>query len=358
MAVHLGEPGLSEHDHARLPGAGAAIVRILAGVHVPLDRRGPGDVRVPERQVDGGHPDHPVSTCFDYGRKYGPGLNTQSQMVAPWFASTLSVGGGKCNDVTLPCYTAPAPAPLLLARRARRVDERRAGIVGFNIQFSSVRHGLLLGHPLLMGLHLPGLAAALGVQERAVLLQRLLAGDGRCSGGRGLGGRGHRSAFRRSGLGTEELRRRPRRARRRAPRRRAPTGRSHGGRDISAKTSTTVRVRGRPLAGADREERKRHDLVEDPERRRHNGSRRLRGQVTSPGYQRRSSRRGRPTSTGAVDRWRSDARSKVPGATITITLRVNALPAAALGAVKREFLTATSQDGVTLDAVIAAVVVR
>ena len=52
------------------------------------------------------------------------------------------------------------------------------------------------------------------------------------------------------------------------------------------------------------------------------------------------------------------ARSIAPGATITITLRVNALPAAALGAVKREFLTATSQDGVTLDAVIAAVVVR
>ena len=52
---------------------------------------------------------NPVSTCFDYGRQYGPGTNVQSQMRAPWFASVWSVNGGRCNDATLPCYTATAP---------------------------------------------------------------------------------------------------------------------------------------------------------------------------------------------------------------------------------------------------------
>ena len=51
----------------------------------------------------------PVSTCFDYGRKYGSGLNVQTQMAAPWFSSVLTVNGGKCNDPALPCYTISAP---------------------------------------------------------------------------------------------------------------------------------------------------------------------------------------------------------------------------------------------------------
>ena len=82
----------------------------------------------------------------------------------------------------------------------------------------------------------------------------------------------------------------------------------------------------------------------------------LRGQGKSPGFTVKFTA-GATDITGMVVAG-TYSRSIAPGASITITLRINALPAAALGAVKREFLTATSQDGVTLDAVIAAVVVR
>ena len=84
-------------------------------------------------------------------------------MTAPWFASTLSVGGGKCNDSTLPCYTASAPLPILVARSmAAQMTSRRAR---GSTSSSTVRHGLVRQRALIVGLHLLGLAAALGVQD-------------------------------------------------------------------------------------------------------------------------------------------------------------------------------------------------
>ena len=48
----------------------------------------------------------PVSTCFEFGRRYGGGPNQRATTGAPWFANVHSVTGGKCNDPELPCYTA------------------------------------------------------------------------------------------------------------------------------------------------------------------------------------------------------------------------------------------------------------
>ena len=48
-----------------------------------------------------------VSTCFAYGRTYssdGTPRNQRSGLSYPWFQSTLSINGGECNDVTLPCF--------------------------------------------------------------------------------------------------------------------------------------------------------------------------------------------------------------------------------------------------------------
>ena len=44
-----------------------------------------------------------VSTCFAYGRKYGPGLNNRTRLVAPHLQSTISFNGGACSDSTQPC---------------------------------------------------------------------------------------------------------------------------------------------------------------------------------------------------------------------------------------------------------------
>lgn len=46
-----------------------------------------------------------VSKCFAYGRHYGSGLNNRSGMASPWYQSTLSVNGGRCNNTAAPCYT-------------------------------------------------------------------------------------------------------------------------------------------------------------------------------------------------------------------------------------------------------------
>ena len=46
----------------------------------------------------------PVSTCFEFGRRYGGGPNERATTTAPWFAKVHSVTGGKCNDAALPCY--------------------------------------------------------------------------------------------------------------------------------------------------------------------------------------------------------------------------------------------------------------
>jgi hypothetical protein len=46
-----------------------------------------------------------VSSCFAYGRKYGQGMSTRSLLGPPWFQSTPSVNGGRCNNAALACYT-------------------------------------------------------------------------------------------------------------------------------------------------------------------------------------------------------------------------------------------------------------
>lgn len=46
-----------------------------------------------------------VSDCFAYGRTYGDGTNVRSQLAPPWFQSTVSVDGGKCNNPAKACYT-------------------------------------------------------------------------------------------------------------------------------------------------------------------------------------------------------------------------------------------------------------
>jgi Carboxypeptidase regulatory-like domain len=49
-----------------------------------------------------------VSTCFDYGRKYGQGPNLRSSTTSPWFQKTNSLLGGACNDPTQSCYNVQA----------------------------------------------------------------------------------------------------------------------------------------------------------------------------------------------------------------------------------------------------------
>jgi hypothetical protein len=45
----------------------------------------------------------PVSKCFSYGRTYGTGVNTRSQMSAPWFQSTHTTQGARCNMPNAGC---------------------------------------------------------------------------------------------------------------------------------------------------------------------------------------------------------------------------------------------------------------
>jgi hypothetical protein len=46
---------------------------------------------------------NPVSTCFAWGRTYGTGVNTRSQMGAPWFQSTHTTQGARCNMPNAGC---------------------------------------------------------------------------------------------------------------------------------------------------------------------------------------------------------------------------------------------------------------
>lgn len=48
-----------------------------------------------------------VSHCFSWGRHYGSGTSTRTKLAPDWYESTRSVGGGRCNDPTLPCYNSP-----------------------------------------------------------------------------------------------------------------------------------------------------------------------------------------------------------------------------------------------------------
>ena len=52
---------------------------------------------------------NPVSTCFGYGRTYGTGVNTRWLMAAPWFQSTHTTQGARCNMPNAGCpYAAQA----------------------------------------------------------------------------------------------------------------------------------------------------------------------------------------------------------------------------------------------------------
>jgi hypothetical protein len=53
----------------------------------------------------------PVSTCFEFGRRYAAGTNQRATTGPPWFAGVHSVNGGKCNDPGLPCYTTQYVSP-------------------------------------------------------------------------------------------------------------------------------------------------------------------------------------------------------------------------------------------------------
>jgi hypothetical protein len=63
-----------------------------------------------------------VSTCFDWGRSYGNGVNTQASTSSPFFQSTKSITGGSCEAQGLSCsnlvpdrtYTSPATIENLL----------------------------------------------------------------------------------------------------------------------------------------------------------------------------------------------------------------------------------------------------
>jgi hypothetical protein len=44
-----------------------------------------------------------VSTCFGYGRRYGPGDNARAEMPESHLQSTVSVNGGACNDLSQLC---------------------------------------------------------------------------------------------------------------------------------------------------------------------------------------------------------------------------------------------------------------
>jgi hypothetical protein len=46
-----------------------------------------------------------VSRCYDFGRVYGDTVNSQTTTGAPWFASTFSFNGGRCNNPQLACST-------------------------------------------------------------------------------------------------------------------------------------------------------------------------------------------------------------------------------------------------------------
>jgi hypothetical protein len=290
----------------------------------------------------------PVSGCFDFGRKYGLGLNTQTQMPAPWFASTLSVGGGKCNDSTLPCYTASAPLRYF-SPESMAAQMNVAPGSWFNIQFYRFvtgsfsnahsswdctssdwrQHWVSRNELYCYGDFLQVMDAA----QSAVASGAVVADPHSVALAWGRGASPTPSPPRPDGavaLGTGAF----------------------VGDNIYNTSGAGQTISQVPIS--------RNGSVTFSWRIQNDGDTTdlvtLRGQGTSPGFSVKFTA-GTTDITGVVVAG-TYSRSIAPGATITITLRINALPAAALGGVKREFLTATSQDGVTLDAVVAAVVVR
>jgi hypothetical protein len=81
----------------------------LADLRAHGHQRGDGLFSYPNNRFTDAIQRDVVASCFAYGRKYGVGLNKRSTTTSPWFQQTVSVNGGNCNLVSLPCYTFTAP---------------------------------------------------------------------------------------------------------------------------------------------------------------------------------------------------------------------------------------------------------
>jgi hypothetical protein len=66
--------------------------------------RGGGLFAYAGNRIDLEAQDNIVSTCYAFSRSYGAPANVLDSMAAPWFASTLSVPGGNCNDPAESCF--------------------------------------------------------------------------------------------------------------------------------------------------------------------------------------------------------------------------------------------------------------
>ena len=148
---------------------------------------------------------NPVSTCFGYGRTYGSGVNTRWQMAAPWFQSTHTTQGARCN---MPNAGVPVRGtgevglhPAILDHR----DDPRppAGPVVLGAVLS-LRNRREPRHARSVPVGLPRERSedALGDPPGGLLLERLRRGA-RCVAGRAIGRtrRRDRSEDRRDGVG-------------------------------------------------------------------------------------------------------------------------------------------------------------
>jgi hypothetical protein len=62
-------------------------------------------------RLDAEAQEDPVSTCFEFGRRYDELPNERATVGPPWWALVDSVNGGMCNDETLPCFERQFRAP-------------------------------------------------------------------------------------------------------------------------------------------------------------------------------------------------------------------------------------------------------
>ena len=87
-----------------------------------------------------------VSQCFAFGRKYGTGITTDP-VPAPYFQSTHSINGGRCNDPALPCYTMAVKndrrytSPLVLIDRASVAPGEWASLQWYRMVTGTVQDG-------------------------------------------------------------------------------------------------------------------------------------------------------------------------------------------------------------------------
>jgi hypothetical protein len=71
-----------------------------------------------------------VSTCFAFGRQYGPGVTTRGISTSPPFwQSTMGMSGGRCHDPLLPCsrfntFTTYRPPQVMADKLAALRDDQ------------------------------------------------------------------------------------------------------------------------------------------------------------------------------------------------------------------------------------------